>query len=71
MLSMMTFACALASALSAQQPTGFLDRTVTLGALTLKYQVYVPKTYDRHRSLPVILFMHGSGERGSDGLKQT
>jgi len=70
-LSMITFACTLAATTRAQQPTGFLDRTVTVGALTMKYQVYVPVSYDRHRSLPVILFMHGSGERGSDGLKQT
>ena len=71
LLSTVTLACALAGALPAQRPTGFLDRTVALGALTMKYQVYVPNSYDGHRSLPVILFMHGSGERGSDGLKQT
>ncbi|MDQ2929739.1 MAG: esterase, partial [Gemmatimonadota bacterium] len=44
---------------------------VKSGALTLKYQVYVPPTYDGKQPLPVILFLHGSGERGSDGLKQT
>ena len=71
LLSAVTVVCALAAALPAQRPTGFLDRTVTVGALTMKYQVYVPDTYDGHRSLPVILFMHGSGERGSDGLEQT
>jgi predicted peptidase len=70
-LSTIAVVCALAAALPAQRPTGFLDRTVTVGALTMKYQVYVPNTYDGHHSLPVILFMHGSGERGSDGLKQT
>jgi predicted peptidase len=70
-LSTIAVLCLRAEALPAQQPTGFLDRTVTVGALTMKYQVYVPNTYDRHRPLPVILFMHGSGERGSDGLKQT
>jgi predicted peptidase len=70
-LATITAACALGAALPAQRPTGFLDRTVTAGALTMKYQVYVPDAYDGHRSLPVILFMHGSGERGSDGLKQT
>lgn len=71
LLSGVTLAFALAAALPAQRATGFLDRTVTVGALTMKYQVYVPDTYDRHRPLPVILFMHGSGERGSDGLEQT
>jgi predicted peptidase len=70
-LSAITTLCALAAALPAQQATGFLDRTVTVGALTMKYQVYVPNTYDGRRTIPVILFMHGSGERGSDGLKQT
>ncbi|MDQ2768520.1 MAG: phospholipase, partial [Gemmatimonadota bacterium] len=62
---------ALAASLPAQTEKGFLDRTVRSGALTLKYQVYVPPSYDGHTSLPVILFMHGSGERGSDGIKQT
>jgi predicted peptidase len=70
-LQTMTLAFALAAALPAQKPTGFLDRTVKSGALTMKFQVYVPPTYDGQQSLPVILFMHGSGERGSDGLKQT
>jgi predicted peptidase len=70
-LPAMTLVCALAAALPAQRPTGFLDRTVSVGALTMKYQVYVPETYAGHQHLPVILFMHGSGERGSDGLKQT
>ncbi len=70
-LASMTLTAMLAASLAAQEPTGFLDRTVKSGALELRYQVYVPPTYDGHRSLPVILFLHGSGERGSDGIKQT
>ncbi|HLB08480.1 MAG TPA: hypothetical protein VK617_03050, partial [Gemmatimonadaceae bacterium] len=70
-LSWCTVMVVLAAALPAQATTGFLDRTVKSGALTMKYQVYVPPGHDGHQSLPVILFMHGSGERGSDGLKQT
>ncbi|MGH7622889.1 MAG: prolyl oligopeptidase family serine peptidase [Gemmatimonadaceae bacterium] len=70
-LASMMIALALPAALPAQRPTGFFDRTVTSGALEMKYQVYVPPDYDGKRKLPVILFMHGSGERGSDGLKQT
>jgi hypothetical protein len=38
-LSTITAACALAAALPAQRSTGFLDRTVRVGALTMKYQV--------------------------------
>lgn len=52
--------------------TGFLDRSVTTGGRAYRYQVYVPAAYaatsDRW---PAILFLHGAGERGSDGLLQT
>ena len=51
--------------------TGFLDRAVTLGDTTYRYQVYVPHHYTPDRRWPVILFLHGAGERGADGLLQT
>ena len=34
-------------------------------------QIWVPETYDASRKWPAILFLHGSGERGVDGIKQT
>jgi predicted peptidase len=52
--------------------TGFLDRTVTIGGNAYRYQVYVPSSYPASQQRwPVILFLHGGGERGSDGLFQT
>ena len=51
--------------------TGFLIRTVTVNGTAYPYCVYVPRNYDRARTWPVILFLHGSGERGSDGLRGT
>jgi predicted peptidase len=51
--------------------TGFLNRTVTVGRALSRYQVYVPHSYDPASSWPVILFLHGAGERGADGLIQT
>ena len=51
--------------------TGFLDRTVTVGGATYRYQVYVPANYSSQPRWPVILFLHGAGERGADGLIQT
>jgi predicted peptidase len=61
-----------ASAASAQQmTTGFLDRRTTVDGLDYPYQVYVPRDYDPAREWPVILFLHGAGERGSDGIRQT
>jgi len=36
----------------------------------LPYQVLVPKGYDAARQYPLILFLHGAGERGSDNEAQ-
>jgi predicted peptidase len=51
--------------------TGFLNRSVTVGGETFRYQVYVPAAYDASRAWPVVLFLHGSAERGSDGIRPT
>jgi predicted peptidase len=54
-----------------QHDTGFLDRTITLQGTTYRYQVFVPEDWTPHEKWPVILFLHGSGERGEDGMDQT
>jgi predicted peptidase len=63
------------SAVTAQvQPrieTGFLDRSVSLGGQTYRYQIFVPSAYTPSQRWPVILFLHGAGERGNDGYMQT
>jgi predicted peptidase len=51
--------------------TGFLNRTVKVGAETYRYQVYVPREWNKKQKWPVILFLHGAGERGDDGFVQT
>jgi predicted peptidase len=51
--------------------TGFLDRSLSVRGKTLKYQIFVPENWSPERAWPVILFLHGAGERGSDGLLQT
>jgi predicted peptidase len=56
---------------AAQQQTGFLDRSVQLGGKPVRYQVYVPFDFTSKREWPVILFLHGAGERGADGVRQT
>ena len=35
-----------------------------------KYVVYVPKSYTGDKAFPLILFLHGAGETGTDGEKQ-
>lgn len=51
--------------------TGFLERTLEYQGRDHRYQVYVPVEYTPDRAWSVILFLHGSGEAGTDGVKQT
>jgi predicted peptidase len=51
--------------------TGFLNREVNVDAKAFLYQVYVPRDYTSDRRWPVILSLHGGGEYGSDGIRQT
>ncbi|MGH7528997.1 MAG: alpha/beta hydrolase-fold protein [Gemmatimonadales bacterium] len=51
--------------------TGFVDRTVSAGGRQQRYQVYVPAEYPGAGRWPVILFLHGAGERGTDRLLPT
>src|SRR5690242_4502489 len=52
-------------------PTGFLNKTATVNGTAYPYVVYVPRDFKADKKWPVILFLHGSGERGDDGLKQS
>jgi predicted peptidase len=62
----------LAAPIRAKIPeTGFLDRTVIVAKAKYKFQVFVPDTWTASKKWPVILFLHGVGERGDDGLSQT
>jgi acetyl esterase/lipase len=56
-----------------QQETGFLNRTIELDGVTYRFEVYLPEQFrrDDRKSWPVILFLHGRGERGSEGMWQT
>ena len=59
------------SALARKRETGFLDRQISIGGQIYHYQVYVPKEFVPRKKWPIILFLHGVGERGDDGLQQT
>jgi predicted esterase len=55
------------------QETGFLNRTLDFRDATHHFQVYLPEEWrrDDHRQWPIILFLHGRGERGAEGMWQT
>ncbi len=48
---------------------GFHLRTVKSGGEDRKYSVFLPNGYDGEKTFPVVLFLHGSGERGDDGVR--
>ncbi len=50
---------------------GFLYKELKLGETVYAYSVYVPPDYAPDEAFPLILFLHGSGERGDDGFRQT
>jgi predicted peptidase len=72
-VSLLSFAMPLAAgrASAATPATGFLDRKLELKGEAFKYQVYLPENWNAKQKWPIILFLHGYGERGSDGLLQT
>jgi acetyl esterase/lipase len=55
------------------QETGFLNRRVEVNGVSYRFQVYLPEEYRRDdgKLWPMILFLHGRGERGSEGMWQT
>ncbi|HEX5322853.1 MAG TPA: alpha/beta fold hydrolase [Capsulimonadaceae bacterium] len=58
-------------AATAPQNVPFVDRQVITSTGTYSYQVFVPVHWDKKKLWPVILFLHGSGERGNDNRAQT
>ena len=55
------------------QETGFLNRKVEVHGATYRFQVYLPEEFrhDDHKQWPILLFLHGRGERGAEGMWQT
>jgi predicted peptidase len=49
----------------------FVAHGVTVDGAERRYQVWVPAAYEPSRRWPAILFLHGIGERGDDGIAQT
>ena len=55
------------------QETGFLNRKIELHGVTYRFVVYLPEEWrrDDHKIWPIVLALHGRGERGSEGMWQT
>lgn len=49
----------------------FVERVVVVAGAPRAYHVFVPALAGQGGPLPVILFLHGTGERGTDGVAPT
>ncbi len=47
---------------------GLLNRSVSVNKTSYDYQVYVPEKLAGKRDLPMIVFLHGIGQRGEGGF---
>ena len=61
----------LGFSLNAQESKeAFLKKHYILGSDTLSYRILFPKNFDENKQYPLLLFLHGAGERGSDNERQ-
>ena len=64
----------LAMTLDAQMHAADLDayeaRTFSSSQGELPYRLLIPADYDPAKTYPLVLFLHGAGERGNDNQKQ-
>lgn len=71
--------CVPWSELRSEPDTGFIDRAVVVGGTEYRYAIYVPREVrayvrgymrgDERTALPLVVFLHGMGECGTDGSK--
>lgn len=48
----------------------FLERQVTVSGHAYRYRVWLPPHYTKLHHWPVVLYLHGSAERGDDNVRQ-
>ena len=73
MKTILTIAClslCLMPLVQAQQESGYEVRSLIAQGDTLPYRLLLPEGFDASRKYPLVLFLHGGGERGSDNEKQ-
>ena len=70
LLSMLA-GCSSQPVASAPDHGHFVDRQLQFEGRTFRYQVFVPARAASPGKRPLVLFLHGSGERGDDGVKPT
>lgn len=60
----------IVSTASAQGTSLYKQKVFTSGHESLNYRIMYPAKYDVNKKYPVVLVLHGAGERGHDNKKQ-
>jgi len=55
----------------AELETGFVPLSTEVDGQKRAGAVWLPEDYDPSKKYPLIVFLHGSGEKGTDGVRQT
>lgn len=53
-----------------ERERGFIFKSISEGGREYPYTVYVPRAYTGDEPMPMVLFLHGRGECGTDGSRQ-
>jgi predicted esterase len=69
--TILTLVAALVLAFSSTVDAGFEQRVFKDEQGEHRYSVFLPEAYSANQKWPVILFLHGAGERGTDGRRPT
>ena len=67
--SLLTLLISLHSS-NAQDLGAYKKQLFIRGADTLRYRILYPENYNKGRSYPLVVFLHGGGERGNDNEHQ-
>jgi len=62
--------CFAVSKLSAQNLEKYESKLFISGTDTLPYRILYPDGWDKSKKYPLVIFLHGSGERGNDNEAQ-
>ena len=55
---------------TAQDANLFEKKELIIAKDTLRYRILYPENFDTEKTYPLVLFLHGAGERGNDNEKQ-
>jgi predicted peptidase len=69
-ISLLFAALILLLSAGAQDFSQYQRKTFVRDGMTLPYRILYPKGYQNEKKYPLLLFLHGSGERGNDNNAQ-